>query len=35
VPTIPELQRAQFAERCGALVHPGMRRRGAASNRVY
>ena len=35
VPTIPELQRTQFAERCGALVHPGMRRRGAVSNRVY
>ena len=35
VPTIPELQRRRFVERCGALVHPGMRRRGAASNRVY
>lgn len=35
VPTIPEVDRTQFVERCGALVHPGMRRHGAASDRVY
>lgn len=35
VPIIPELMRTQFVERCGALVHPGMRKRGAASDRVY
>ncbi|WP_200865130.1 MULTISPECIES: helix-turn-helix transcriptional regulator [Brevundimonas] len=35
VPTIPEEMREQFVERCGGLVHPGMRRRGAASDRVY
>lgn len=35
VPIIPELMRTQFVERCGALVHPGMRKRGAASDRVH
>ena len=35
MPTIPEPERASFVQRCGALVHPGMRRRGAASLRVY
>lgn len=35
VPVIPEEVRTQFVERCGALVHPGMRKRGAASDRVY
>ncbi|WP_313102442.1 hypothetical protein [Brevundimonas sp.] len=35
VPVIPEEIRTQFVERCGALVHPGMRKRGAASDRVY
>jgi len=35
VPIIPEGIRTQFVERCGALVHPGMRKRGAASDRVY
>lgn len=35
VPIIPEEIRTQFVERCGALVHPGMRKRGAASVRVY
>lgn len=34
-PTIPEAMRLEFAERCGSLVHPGMRRRGAANDRVY
>lgn len=35
VPTVPEEMRRQFVERCAGLVHPGMRRRGAASGRVY
>ena len=34
-PTIPEAIRAPFVERCADLIHPGMRRRGAASDRVY
>lgn len=34
-PTIPELQRSQFVERCSALVHPGMRARGTENNSVY
>lgn len=34
-PIIPEAMRLEFVERCGSLVHPGMRRRGAASDRVY
>ncbi len=34
-PAIPEAIRTPFVERCADLVHPGMRRRGAASNRVY
>lgn len=34
-PAIPEAERARFVDRCGALVHPGMRRRGAASARVH
>ncbi len=35
VPIIPQEMRTQFVERCGALVHPGMRKRGAASDRVH
>lgn len=35
VPTIPEPLKSEFVQRCGSLVHPGMRRREAASNRVY
>lgn len=34
-PTISEPWRSRFVKACGDLVHPGMRRRGAVSARVY
>jgi hypothetical protein len=34
-PIIPEDLRSAFVANCAALVHPGMRRRGAAGDRVY
>ncbi len=34
-PTIPEDLRSAFVTNCAVLVHPGMRRRGAAGGRVY
>ncbi|QTC93233.1 helix-turn-helix transcriptional regulator [Brevundimonas goettingensis] len=34
-PVIPEALRSAFVTNCAALVHPGMRRRGAAGDRVW
>lgn len=34
-PAISEPERSRFTRACGALVHPGMRRRDAAGDRVY
>jgi len=34
-PTIQEDLRSAFVANCAALVHPGMRRRGSAGDRVY
>ncbi len=34
-PAISEPERSRFIRACGALVHPGMRRRDAAGDRIY
>lgn len=34
-PAVPEPERSRFVRSCGDLVHPGMRRRGGPSDRVY